>query len=73
MTAGSNTAALITVVIFASAVAWVDRRCLADLARTNDRELRHLDRSTWALVILLSFPIGPALYLRYGKGPGRYT
>jgi hypothetical protein len=35
-------------------------------------ELRYFNRNTWALVIVLSFPIGPALYLRYAKGPRRY-
>jgi hypothetical protein len=50
---------------------WIDARCLADLRRTTDRELRHFDRATWALIIVVTFPIGPALYLTYGKGPGR--
>jgi hypothetical protein len=52
-------------------VAWFDLRLLGDLARTSDRELRHFPRQTWALIILLSFPIGPVLYLTYGKGPRR--
>ncbi len=64
--------ALITVVVVLSVVVFFDRRCLADLAQTDDRELRYFNRNTWALVIVLSFPIGPALYLMYAKGPRRY-
>ena len=64
--------ALITVVVVLSVVVFFDRRCLADLAQTDDRELRYFNRNTWALVIVLSFPIGPVLYLVYAKGPRRY-
>lgn len=67
------TIALITVVAIMTAVVWFDRRCLADLAHTSDRELRYFNRNTWALIIVVSFPIGPMLYLAYGKGPGRYS
>jgi hypothetical protein len=67
------TVVLITVVAIMSVVVWFDTRCLADLARTNDRDLRYFNRSTWALVIVLSFPIGPMMYLLYGKGPRRYS
>jgi hypothetical protein len=63
------TIALITVVVVLGVVVWFDRRLLADLARTSDRNLRYFDRETWALIIVLSFPIGPMLYLRYAKGP----
>ncbi|OLB67131.1 MAG: hypothetical protein AUI10_00895 [Actinobacteria bacterium 13_2_20CM_2_72_6] len=66
------TVALITMVAILSVVVWFDRRCLADLARTSDRDLRYLDRNTWALLIVLSFPIGPVLYMMYGKGPRRF-
>ena len=66
------TVALITMVAIMSVVVWFDRRCLADLARTSDRDLRYLDRNTWALLIVLSFPIGPVLYMMYGKGPRRF-
>ena len=62
-----------TVVAILSVVVWFDRRCLADLAQTSDRDLRYFNRNTWALIIVLSFPIGPVLYLRYAKGPGRYS
>ena len=66
------TVVLITVVAILSVVVWFDRRCLADLAHTSDRELRYFDRNVWALIIVLSFPIGPILYLLYARGPRRY-
>ena len=65
--------AVITIVAVLSVVVWFDRRLLADLARTSDRELRLFNRSSWALIIVLSFPIGPMLYLMYAKGPNRYS
>jgi hypothetical protein len=70
----NNSAAviLITVVVLMSIVVWFDRRCLEDLARTNDRDLRYFNRNTWALIIVLSFPVGPMLYLAYAKGPRRH-
>ncbi|MET7401929.1 hypothetical protein ABZS66_51450 [Dactylosporangium sp. NPDC005572] len=61
------TVALVTVVAIMSVVVWFDRRLLADLAGTPDRDLRHFDRRTWALIIVLSFPIGPMLYLGLAK------
>jgi hypothetical protein len=66
------TAVLITVVVVLGLVAWFDSRCLADLAQTGDRELHYLTRKGWALLIVMSFPIGPMLYLLYAKGPRRY-
>lgn len=68
----SNLTVVLVTVLALMSVAWVNARCLADLARTGDRDLRYLNRNAWALVILVSFPIGPVLYLRYGKGPGSY-
>lgn len=68
----SLTVALITVVVIMSVVVWFDRRCLADLAQTDERALRYFNRNTWALIIVLSFPIGPMLYLMYAKGPRRF-
>jgi hypothetical protein len=58
---------LVTVTVLLALVAWFDARCLADLSRTSDRDLRYFNRNTWALIIVLSFPIGPMLYLRYAK------
>jgi hypothetical protein len=66
------TVVLITVAAVLGPVAWFDSRCLADLAQTSDRELHYLNRRGWALAIVLSFPIGPMLYLLYAKGPRRY-
>jgi hypothetical protein len=64
-----STVVLITVAVILTVVVWFDRRCLADLAQTSDRELRYFDQSVWALIIVLSFPVGPMLYLLYAKGP----
>jgi hypothetical protein len=64
--------ALITAVVILSVVVWFDRRALADLASTNDRDLRSFHRDTWALIIVISFPVGPMLYLLYAKGPGGF-
>jgi undecaprenyl pyrophosphate phosphatase UppP len=69
----SDVAAVITAAAIVSVVVWFDRRCLADLAQTSDRDLRSFNRKTWALIIVLSFPIGPVLYLLYAKRPGRYS
>jgi hypothetical protein len=62
---------LATVAVLMAVVVWFDARCLADLSRTRDRDLRYFNRNTWALVIVLSFPVGPMLYLLYAKGPRR--
>lgn len=73
MSGNDITVVVITIAAVLSVVVWFDRRLLADLASTSDRELRHFNRSTWALIIVLSFPIGPMLYLMYAKGPNRYS
>ena len=39
--------------------------CLVDVARA--REFRRLDRETWALICLVSLPLGGILYLSLGK------
>jgi hypothetical protein len=67
----SAQAAVVTMLTIISVVVWFDVRCLADLARTSDRQLRYFNRNTWALIIVLSFPIGPVLYLICAKGPNR--
>jgi len=67
----NTTVVLVTVMAVMSVVAWFDARCLADLARTSDRDLRYFNRSTWVLIIVLSFPVGPMLYVMYAKGPRR--
>ena len=65
----STVVVLTTVVATFAVVVWLDARCLADLARTSDRELRYFNRNAWALLIVISFPIGPFLYMMYAKGP----
>jgi hypothetical protein len=39
--------------------------CLVDVARA--KEFRRLDRETWALICLVSLPLGGILYLALGK------
>jgi hypothetical protein len=48
-------------------IVWFDLRCLADLRQTGDRQLRYLNRETWALIIIFAFPFGPLLYLACGR------
>ncbi len=71
MVSSSASVAVLTALVILAVVVWFDARCLADLRRTGDRELRYFSRDTWALIIVVSFPVGPVLYLTYGKGPGR--
>jgi ABC-type phosphate/phosphonate transport system permease subunit len=68
---GNDVVILATVLAIVAAIAWFDSRLLADLARTSERQLRYFNRNAWALIIILSFPIGPMLYLLYAKGPRR--
>jgi hypothetical protein len=63
--------AVVTLLVIMLVVVWFDVRCLVDLARTCDRRLRYFTRNAWALIIVVSFPIGPVLYLMYAKGPSR--
>jgi hypothetical protein len=39
--------------------------CLADIARA--KEVRRLDRETWALICLVTLPLGGILYLALGR------
>jgi hypothetical protein len=71
MSVSSVWVAVATAAVILTVVAWIDARCLADLGGTTDRELRYFDRATWKLIIVLSFPIGPALYVACAKGPSR--
>ncbi len=64
---------VLTVVAVLGMVAWFDARLLTDLVHTPDRDLRHLTRLQWGVVIVASFPIGPFLYLAFAKGPRRYV
>ncbi len=65
----STVVTLAVVLSLVALVVWFDARCLADLARTRDDQLRYLTRTGWALLIVVTFPLGPVLYLRYGKVP----
>jgi len=63
--------ALITVV---AVVLIFEVCCLIDIARVG--EVRRLDRETWALICLVTLPLGGILYLALGRtwkhrGPGR--
>ncbi|MEX1281441.1 MAG: PLD nuclease N-terminal domain-containing protein [Acidimicrobiia bacterium] len=40
--------------------------CLVDIAR---HEVRHLPKWLWALICLLSVPLGGIVYLLVGRGP----
>ena len=48
------------------AAGWV-AYCLVDLRRSS---VRHLPKWGWALVIVLSVPLGGIVYLTAGKEPG---
>lgn len=39
--------------------------CLVDIARA--KEVRRLDRATWALICLVTLPLGGLLYLTLGR------
>jgi Phospholipase_D-nuclease N-terminal len=39
--------------------------CLVDCARA--REVRYFNQWTWALIMLITMPLGGILYLVYGK------
>jgi hypothetical protein len=71
VTPGDALIALLTVIVVGALIVWFDKRCLDDLSHTSDLDLRYFTRNAWALLIVFAFPIGPMLYLRYGKGPGR--
>ncbi len=67
----STTVTLVVVLALVALMVWFDARCLSDLARTRDEELRYLTRTGWAMLIVLTFPVGPMLYLMYAKGTPR--
>jgi hypothetical protein len=62
---------IVTAIVLVAIVVWFDARCLADLSKTSDYELNYFNRQLWALIIIVSFPIGPMLYLLLAKGPRR--
>lgn len=55
--------ALVPIVVLA--IAWV-AFCLYDLSRS---QVRHLPKWTWAVLIVVSVPVGGAAYLAVGRRP----
>ena len=51
--------------ILALAVIWFTARCLADLARAG--EVRYFTQWQWAIICVISMPLGGIFYLQYGK------
>jgi hypothetical protein len=45
---------------------------LVRVSGTSGRGRSYFDRNGWALIIVLSFPVGPMLYVLYAQGPRRY-
>lgn len=68
----STVVAVVTMLAILTVVVWFDARCLADLAHSSDHELRYVNRSAWASIIVISFPTGPLLSVRYAKGSSRF-
>ena len=56
------------VVVLVAAVGFV-AFCLYDLIRTP--QVRHLPKAAWALIILVSIPLGGIVYVRWGRHGGR--
>jgi hypothetical protein len=71
MVDSQTTVVIVTVVAILAVVVWFDAGLLADLAGTPDYALNYFPRQVWALIIVLSFPIGPMLYLLLAKHPRR--
>lgn len=63
---------VIAAAIFGLAL-WFAWTCLADLARTPDEQLRLFPRMAWAILIVVTMPLGGILYLMYAKDPRRYV
>jgi hypothetical protein len=59
----SQLATLITLVILFG----FDVYCLRDIARADEYEVRYFPRWLWALICLVSTPLGGLAYLLYGR------
>ena len=53
------------ILVLIAVMVWFDWVCLADIAKAT--HVRYLTRQAWALLVVISFPIGGMLYLTYGK------
>jgi len=65
MTSVPTMTGVLTMLGMVTVMVWFDLRCLADLNRSP--RPRVLTREAWALLILITFPVGGILYLVYGK------
>jgi hypothetical protein len=67
-----DTGVVIGVLLIFALALWFAGTCLRDLATTPDSQLRIFPKMTWALLIIITIPLGGLFYLRYGKGPTRF-
>jgi hypothetical protein len=58
-------AQLATIAVLLTVMIWFDWFCLRDIAQA--RYVRYLTPQAWGLLVIITFPIGGILYLRYGK------
>jgi hypothetical protein len=59
------TAQLATILVLVAVMVCFDWYCLADIAQA--RYVRNLTKQAWALLVVITFPIGGMLYLTYGR------
>jgi hypothetical protein len=64
--------AVVAVVVIAALMIRFDALLLKDLARTPDDQLQFLTRKGWMVAIVAAFPLGPLVYMTYGKRPHHY-
>ena len=65
-------AASVAIVVVVALMIRFDALLLKDLAQTPDDQLQLLTRKGWMVAIVAAFPLGPLVYMTYGKGPRRY-
>lgn len=58
-------ASSLPLLVFFLGAAVFEGYCLVDCARST--RVRSLDQWTWALIMVLTIPVGGVLYLMYGK------
>ena len=74
LTMKENSMSPVTLVLLVAVLAlavWFAWTCLADLAQTSDDQLALFPKMAWAVLIVVTIPLGGLLYLIYGKGPRR--